>query len=160
MHSWLFIDSSGGISSSVLSVFFTDNCYKLLKSLHLIGWEQIYQWKTLTKRLMKCPPEHHHTAQTSKLNYLMSIEPPQCAKDKQQQTLLWKKSAECYCGLASIFFKVCFRVITHSTNNLCKVFRYNFLFTSLYFCAAHNVIRGNDWPKQKHEQKANMIHIG
>ena len=27
----------GGISSSVLSVFFTDNCYKLLKSLHLIG---------------------------------------------------------------------------------------------------------------------------
>ena len=33
----------GGISSSVLSVFFTDNCYKLLKSLHLIGWEQICQ---------------------------------------------------------------------------------------------------------------------
>ena len=47
----------GGISSSVLSVFFTDNCYKLLKSLHLIGWEQICQWKTLTKRLMKCPPD-------------------------------------------------------------------------------------------------------
>ena len=46
----------GGISLSVLSVFFTDNCYKLLKSLHLIGWEQICQWKTLTKRLMKCPP--------------------------------------------------------------------------------------------------------
>ena len=45
-----------GISSSVLSVFFTDNCYKLLKSLHLIGWKQICQWKTLTKRLMKCPP--------------------------------------------------------------------------------------------------------
>ena len=34
----------------------TDNCYKLLKSLHLIGWEQICQWKTLTKHLMKCPP--------------------------------------------------------------------------------------------------------
>ena len=31
-------------------------CHKLLKSLHLIGWEQICQWKTLTKRLMKCPP--------------------------------------------------------------------------------------------------------
>ena len=46
----------GGISSSVLSVFFTDNCYKLLKSLHLIGWEQICQWNTLTKCLMKCPP--------------------------------------------------------------------------------------------------------
>ena len=46
----------GGISSSVLSVFFTDKFYKLLKSLHLIGWEQICQWKTLTKRLMKCPP--------------------------------------------------------------------------------------------------------
>ena len=49
----------GGISSSVLSVFFTDNCYKLLKSLHLIGWVQICQWKTLTKRLMKCPPDHN-----------------------------------------------------------------------------------------------------
>ena len=49
-------EPQGGISSSVLSVFFTDNCYKLLKSLHLIGWEQIGQWKTLTKRLMKCPP--------------------------------------------------------------------------------------------------------
>ena len=46
----------GGISSSILSVFFTDNCYKLLKSLHLISREQICQWKTLTKRLMKCPP--------------------------------------------------------------------------------------------------------
>ena len=38
---------------------FTDNCYKLLKSLHLIGWEQICQWKTLTKCLMKCPPGFH-----------------------------------------------------------------------------------------------------
>ena len=27
------------------------------QSLHLIGWEQICQWKTLTKRLMKCPPD-------------------------------------------------------------------------------------------------------
>ena len=51
----------GGISSSVLSVFFTNNCYKLLKSLHLIGWEQICQWKTLTKRMMKCPPGWHKT---------------------------------------------------------------------------------------------------
>ena len=46
----------GGVSSSILSVIFTDKFYKLLKSLHLIGWEQICQWKTLTKRLMKCPP--------------------------------------------------------------------------------------------------------
>ena len=46
---------SPGISSSVLSVFFTDNCYKLLKSLHLIGWEQICQWKTL-KTLDEMPP--------------------------------------------------------------------------------------------------------
>ena len=53
-----FHENQGGISSSVLSVFFTDN--KLLKSLHLIGWEQICQWKTLTKRLMKCPPEGHY----------------------------------------------------------------------------------------------------
>ena len=56
-HCQIFKTKLGGISSSVLSVFFTDNCYKLLKSLHLIGWEQICQWKTLTKRLMKCPPE-------------------------------------------------------------------------------------------------------
>ena len=47
----------GGISSSVLSVFFTDKFYKLLKSLLLIGWEQNCQWKTLTKCLMKCPPD-------------------------------------------------------------------------------------------------------
>ena len=47
----------GAFHQSILSVFFTDNCYKLLKSLHLIGWEQICQWKTLTKRLMKCPPD-------------------------------------------------------------------------------------------------------
>ena len=46
----------GGISSSDLSVFFTDICYKLLKSLHPIGWEQICQWKTLTKCLIKCSP--------------------------------------------------------------------------------------------------------
>ena len=46
----------GGISSSVLSVFFTDKFYKLLKSLHLIGWEQISQWKTLDKMLDEMPP--------------------------------------------------------------------------------------------------------
>ena len=57
-------ESWGGISSSVLSVFFTDNCYKLLKSLHLIGWEQLCQWKTLTKRLMKCPPGPLPTSNT------------------------------------------------------------------------------------------------
>ena len=54
----LFCDL-GGISSSILSVFFTDKFDKLLKSLHLIGWEQICQWKTLTKCLMKCPPVHY-----------------------------------------------------------------------------------------------------
>ena len=53
---FLFNRGQGGISSSVLSVLFTDNCYKLLKSVPLIGWEQICQWKTLTKCLMKCPP--------------------------------------------------------------------------------------------------------
>ena len=56
-HPKYTLDQSwGGISSSVLSVFFNDKFYKLLKSLHLIGWEQICQWKTLTKCLMKCPP--------------------------------------------------------------------------------------------------------
>ena len=53
-HHW--VNDLRGISSSVLSGFFTDKFYKLLKSLHLIGWEQICQWKTLTKCLMKCPP--------------------------------------------------------------------------------------------------------
>ena len=52
----------GGISSSVLSVFFTCQCFSLTtvisywNPMHLIGWEEICQWKTLTKRLMKCPP--------------------------------------------------------------------------------------------------------
>ena len=55
-YHWKALCVLGGISSSILSVFFTDKLYKLLKSLHLIGWEQICQWKTLTKCLMKCPP--------------------------------------------------------------------------------------------------------
>ena len=69
----------GGISSSVLSVFFTDNCYKLLKSLHLIGWEQICQWKTLTKRLKKCPPwkyrSHQLLKQPAFVRYLIYLIP-------------------------------------------------------------------------------------
>ena len=31
-------------------------CYKLLKSLHLIGWEQICQWKNTDKTLDEMPP--------------------------------------------------------------------------------------------------------
>ena len=56
----MFIDFNdmirGAFHQAFCKCFFTDNCYKLLKSLHLIGWEQICQWKTLTKRLMKCLP--------------------------------------------------------------------------------------------------------
>ena len=61
----------GGISSSVLSVFFTDNCYKLLKSLHLIGWEQICQWKTLTKCLRKCPPWSSVRVKENKYDFML-----------------------------------------------------------------------------------------
>ena len=35
----------GTISSNCLSVKITKNCYKLLILLHLIGWEQIWQWE-------------------------------------------------------------------------------------------------------------------
>ena len=38
----------------VFSMIFTDKCYKLLKSLHLIGWKQICEWKSLSRQLMKC----------------------------------------------------------------------------------------------------------
>ena len=46
----------GGISSKNCQIFYPTNCYKLLKSLHLIGWEQICRTKYPTKRFVKCPP--------------------------------------------------------------------------------------------------------
>ena len=47
----------GGISSSVLSVFFTDNCYKLLKSLRLIGRDKSnLSVKNTAKTLHEMPP--------------------------------------------------------------------------------------------------------
>ena len=48
--------NQGGISSSVLSVFFTDK-FALSQSDAMISVAyNSCQWKTLTKRLMKCPP--------------------------------------------------------------------------------------------------------
>ena len=46
----------GGISSSVfVSDFLPTTVISYWKSLHLIGWEQICQWKTLTKTLDEMP---------------------------------------------------------------------------------------------------------
>ena len=72
---FLMMETWGGISSSILSVIFTDKFYKLLKSLHLIGWEQICQWKTLTKCLMKCP--HYKICQWKTLTKRLMKCPPE-----------------------------------------------------------------------------------
>ena len=46
----------GGISSSVLSVFFTDKFALSQSDARISVAYKICQWKTLTKHLMKCPP--------------------------------------------------------------------------------------------------------
>ena len=51
-----FIEDQGGTSSSVLSVFFTDKFYKLLKSLHLIWLRAHLSVKNTDKMLDEMPP--------------------------------------------------------------------------------------------------------
>ena len=46
----------GGISSSVLSVFFTDKFALSQSDARISVAYNSCQWKTLTKHLMKCPP--------------------------------------------------------------------------------------------------------
>ena len=46
----------GGISSSVLSLFFTDKFALSQSDARISVAYNSCQWKTLTKRLMKCPP--------------------------------------------------------------------------------------------------------
>ena len=58
--SWA-VAHQGGISSSVLSVFFTDKfAISYWNQMHLIGWVayNICQWKTLTKTLDEMPPRY------------------------------------------------------------------------------------------------------
>ena len=47
----------GGFSSSVLSVFFTDKFALSQSDARISVAYNSCQWKTLTKRLMKCPPD-------------------------------------------------------------------------------------------------------
>ena len=49
-------EEQGGISSSVLSVFFTDKFALSQTDARISVAYNSCQWKTLTKRLMKCPP--------------------------------------------------------------------------------------------------------
>ena len=53
----LYDDVLGGISSSILSVFFTDKFALSQSDARISVAYKICQWKTLTKRLMKCPPD-------------------------------------------------------------------------------------------------------
>ena len=56
-HRDKMIKDQGGISSSVLSVFFTDKFALSQSDASRISVAyKICQWKTLTKHLMKCPP--------------------------------------------------------------------------------------------------------
>ena len=50
------VRGQGGISSSVLSVFFTDKFALSQSDARISVAYKICQWKTLTKRLMKCAP--------------------------------------------------------------------------------------------------------
>ena len=50
------IELQGGISSSILSVFFTDKFALSQSDARISVAYNSCQWKTLTKRLMKCPP--------------------------------------------------------------------------------------------------------
>ena len=47
----------GGISLSVLSVFFTDKFALSQSDARISVAYNLCQWKALTKRLMKCPPD-------------------------------------------------------------------------------------------------------
>ena len=55
----------GGISSSILSVFFTDKFALSQSDARISVAYNSCQWKTLTKRLMKCPPDIRKQPQTS-----------------------------------------------------------------------------------------------
>ena len=46
----------GAFHKATCQWFPLTNCYKLLKSLNLIGWWQICQWKSLTKSFVKHSP--------------------------------------------------------------------------------------------------------
>ena len=48
----------GGISSSILSVIFTDKFALSQSDARISVAYKISQWKSLTKCLMKCPPGH------------------------------------------------------------------------------------------------------
>ena len=60
IHLWLTYArwpyNQGGISSSILSVFFTDKFALSQSDARISVAYKICQWKTLTKCLMKCPP--------------------------------------------------------------------------------------------------------
>ena len=56
----------GGISSSVLSVFFTDKFALSQSDARISVAYNSCQWKTLTKHLMKCPPGLTYTSQQTR----------------------------------------------------------------------------------------------
>ena len=56
MEPFIIIANQGGISSSVLSVFFTDKFALSQSDARISVAYNSCRWKTLTKRLMKCPP--------------------------------------------------------------------------------------------------------
>ena len=68
----------GGISSSVLSVFFTDKFALSQSDARISVAYNSCQWKTLTKRLMKCPPEHYGKAHGSLLSGWMNYNYTAC----------------------------------------------------------------------------------
>ena len=67
------ISEQGGISSSILSVFFTDKFALSQSDARISVAYKISQWKSLTKRLMKCPPGLFIVIQTGLKQILEAI---------------------------------------------------------------------------------------
>ena len=63
----------GGVSSSVLSVFFTDKFALSQSDARISVAYKICQWKTLTKHLIKCPPGQFQVNLDEKSNKIQTV---------------------------------------------------------------------------------------
>ena len=69
-------ETQGGISSSILSVFFTDKFALSQSDARISVAYNSCQWKTLTKRLMKCPPGLLRTRRAITIHKVFYIQCP------------------------------------------------------------------------------------
>lgn len=116
----------GSVSWRVLSVIFSDNCYKLLKSMHLIGWEQLCQWKSLTRLFMKCSPvltDKLHTCNPTEWRLTFCLLDNSTGWSKivnvsNQLLKIGRFFMKNYTRLSTFVFITFFVMIPHQTNGL------------------------------------------